>query len=84
MSQLTEANVSCSSLSALATYKHANAALSSTCFQSIGGGEKPGEPGRSNPDTPRPIVPKDLRVGVESLRTILLGAPMSVPHITKS
>jgi hypothetical protein len=52
MSQPTEGNVSCHNLSALATYEHVNAALSSTCHLSIGGGEKPREPDRSNLDTP--------------------------------
>jgi hypothetical protein len=48
----TEANVSRSNLSVMATYEHANFALSSTCLQSIGGGRQQGETGRSSPATP--------------------------------
>jgi hypothetical protein len=74
-----EANVSCCSLLTSMTCEHTSAALSPTCIQSIDGCGKPGEPDRSNLDTPWPIAPEDPGHGVVSPGAALLGAPMLAP-----
>jgi hypothetical protein len=74
MSRPTEANVSCSSLSASVTCEHANTTLSSTYLQSIGRGGKPREPGSSDSDTPGPTAPEDPRAGVTSPKSTDAGA----------
>jgi hypothetical protein len=82
MFQLTEANVSCNSLSTSMTYEHMSIVLSSTYIQLIGGGRKVGEPDRRNPNTPRPTSLEDAGARVVSPRAALLGAPMLAPRIT--
>jgi hypothetical protein len=84
MSRQTEAIVSCNILSVSVTCEHANVALSSTGLQSIGGGRRLGEPGRSNQDTPEPTAPKDSGAGVASLRAALAEALMPMPRVTQS
>jgi hypothetical protein len=71
MFRQTEANVSYNSLSASVTCEHVSAALSSTYLQSMVGARKPGEPGRSNPDTSGLATLEDLGVVVVSLRAAL-------------
>jgi hypothetical protein len=78
----TEASVSCSNLSAAADYEHADSASSPTHLQSIGGGRKTGDPERCSPDTPRPVVPKDLGDGAASPGAALLGTSMLASHHT--
>jgi hypothetical protein len=73
MSWSTEANVSCKNLFAMATYEHTNSMLSSTHLQLIGRGGKPGEPGRSNPNTLGPTTPEDSEAGVTSPGATLPG-----------
>jgi hypothetical protein len=80
----TEASVSCSNLSMVATYEHVDTASCPTRLQLIGGGGKPGELDRCSPHSPRPTVPKDLRAGVTSPRAPLPGISMSAPRLTKS
>jgi hypothetical protein len=60
----TKDSVSCSSLSTVATCKHVDYASSPTHLQLMGGGGKPREPGRYNPDTLGPAELKDS--GVEA------------------
>jgi hypothetical protein len=69
----TEANVSHNSLSASVTCEHVSAALSSTYLQSMVGARKPGEPGRSNPDTSELVAHEDLGVLVVSPGAVLPG-----------
>jgi hypothetical protein len=80
----TEANVSCSNLSVAAAYEHADSASSPARLQSIGVGGKSGEPGRSSPDIPGPVVPEDLGAGAASLGAAQLGTSTMAPHLTKS
>jgi hypothetical protein len=80
----TEANVSCSNLSAAATCEHMDYALSPTHLQSIGGGDKSGEPDRCSPDTPRLVALEDPGARVTSPRVALLRTSMSLPRLTKS
>jgi hypothetical protein len=47
-------------------------------------GGRPGEPGRSSPDTPGPAVPKGLGAGAASLGAALMGTPKPAPCITMS
>jgi hypothetical protein len=84
MFHLTKASVSCSNLSTMATYEHANPTSSSTSLQSIGGSEGLGEPGRSSSAIPGPTVPEDPRAGITSPEVVLLTIPKSVPHTTRS
>jgi hypothetical protein len=52
--------MSSNNLSAVVTGEHADSTSSPTRFQLMGGGEKPGEPGKYSPDTPKHVPPKDL------------------------
>jgi hypothetical protein len=75
----TEANISCSNHSVVATCKHIDYTSSTTHLQLIGGGKELGGPSRCNLDTPRLMVLEDLRAGAA-----FLEVPILVPCTTKS
>jgi hypothetical protein len=80
----TEVNILTSNLSAAATYEHIDSASSPTHLQLRCGGRKPGEPGKRDPDIPRPLVLEDPRAGAASPEVALLKTPAPAPRTTKS
>jgi hypothetical protein len=79
-----ETSISCSNLSAAATFEHADSTSSSTCLQLIGRGGASGESGKYSPDTPGLTVVEDLGARAASPRIALPGTPAPAPHTTKS
>jgi hypothetical protein len=65
----TEASISCSNLTAAATYKHADSALSPTHRQFMGGGGKLLETNKYTPDAPGLVALEDPRAGTYHLDT---------------
>jgi hypothetical protein len=78
-----DASISYKNLSMMVTCEHADSASSPTRLQSIGGGGKPGEPHRCNPNTLEPAVPKDPGVAAASPGAALQGTFMSVLRFTE-
>jgi hypothetical protein len=62
----TEASISCSNLSAVATNEHADSVSSPTWLQLMGGCEELRELNKYSPDTPRPVPPEDPGAGAAS------------------
>jgi hypothetical protein len=62
-------------LSVVMTRKHIDSASSPTCLQLMGGGGKPGEPGRYSPDTLGLVAPEEPRARAVSPGAALPGAP---------
>jgi hypothetical protein len=71
----TEASISYSNLSALATCEHANSGSSPTHLQLMGGGGKAREPGRYSLDAPKPVAPEDPGARAAKPRVILPETP---------
>jgi hypothetical protein len=84
MLQSTEASVLCNNVSAVVTCEHVNSDSSPTHLQSIGRGQKAGDPDRCSLDTHGHAVPKDPRAGAASHGVALPRTSMLVPRITKS
>jgi hypothetical protein len=84
MFQLTETSVLCNNLSVVTTCEHVDSTSYPTRLQSIGRGEKPGEPDMGSPNNPRLVVPEDPGAGAVSPGVALPGTLMQVPRLTKS
>jgi hypothetical protein len=80
----TEASISCSNLSAVATNEHADSVSSPTWLQLMGGCEELRELGKYSPDTPRPVPPDDPGAGAASPGAALPETPALVLRATKS
>jgi hypothetical protein len=70
MFRLTQTSISCSNLSAVATYEHVDSSSSSTHLQLIGKGGALGELSKYSPDTPRLPVLEDAVVEAASPRAV--------------